>query len=234
MENKVDTWRYTENKEMKNKELIEVYRCCRGEELVSINKISEDILESEIDIKRFCEIAKSCASIDKDKVLYTGLRYIFDKKKYGWKDEEVRELLGIAERLLLGYRDYFGYFLGGMYETKLIDLIKELETVNKLERLKILSPMMIISLSGIDYDVKYQSFEGMVLCKLNGDTKVIENIGAILFKDGNYNIEFVHNRKDFKQVLEKVERFDYDMVMLCHSITERLWEKNKGKRIKNI
>lgn len=234
MKNRVATWRYTKNKEMKNKELIEVYKCCKGEELININKISEDILESEIDIKRFCEIAKSCASIDKDKVLYDGLKHIFDKKRHGWKDEDIRRLLGLAEKLLVGYKDYFGHFLGGMHETKLIDLIKEVKNVSELEEVKILSPMMVISLSGIDYDVKYQSFEGMVLCKLNGDTKVIENIGAIIFKDRNYKIEFVHNKKDSEQVLEKVERFDYDMVMLCHSITERLWEKNKGKRIENI
>lgn len=219
---------------MKNRELIEVYKCCRGKELVNIDKIDEDILESEINIKRFCEIAKNCASLDKDKILYDGLKHIFDKRKYGWRDEDIRRLMGLAENLLVGYSDYFGHFLGGMYETKLIDLIKEVKDISELDGLKILSPMMIISLSRIDYDVKYQSFEGMVLCQLNGDEETIKNIGAITFKDRKYTIEFVYNKKDFAQVLEKVERFDYDMIMLCHSITERLWEKNKGKRIKNI
>lgn len=214
---------------MTNRQLVEYYKLLKNEDIIDKddNRNLDRILDSEASIKEIYEIFKvlyeSHGNKLKKGIFWSLLLDIFSKSEV---DSEIKYGLNIIVKVLNNHKRYFGN-MDMCFD--LYDIVKESKDINGFNRLKILDTNISIDLNDEIYKVhKYMKSipdsDGYISCfSIEDDWREpINDIGAIVLKDGKYKILKVNTLKEYKKIVKIVNEFNYDFVYTLNDMIRRI------------
>lgn len=213
---------------MTNRQLVEYYKVFKNEVIISKydDRNLDKILDSEVSIREIYETFKDLYESNgvelKKGIFWSMILDIFDKSD---KDEEIEYGLKLVVEVLKNHKKYFGN-MNMCFD--LYDDIKKSKDILGLNRLKILDTHISILLDNKVYPVheymkKLVGRDGYICCFSieNDNRNPINDIGAIVLKDGKYKILKMNKLEEYRKIRKIVNAFDYDFVYALKDMIDK-------------
>lgn len=213
---------------MTNRQLVEYYKVFKNEVIISKydDRNLDKILDSEVSIREIYETFKNLYESKGNKlkkgIFWTMILDIFSKSN---KDEEIDYGLKLVVEVLKNHKKYFGS-MDMCFD--LYDDIKKSKDIWGLNKLRILDTHISILLNNKIYSVheymkKLVDRDGYICCfSIEDDNREpINDIGAIILKDGKYKILKMHKLEEYRKIRKIVNAFDYDFVYVLKDMIDK-------------